>query len=126
MCIHQSRTVLTALLLTLTTTAAIAPATLCAQSGPPVAERHDVTETFYGQVLVDPYRSLENWHDPKVEQWLKGQDDYTRATLNSIPGREKLLARVKELDTASTRVRDAQVWGGKSFYLKAAPGADNV
>jgi|HubBroStandDraft_6_1064221.scaffolds.fasta_scaffold00962_8 prolyl oligopeptidase len=106
--------------------AVAAPSTVCAQSGPPVAERHDVTETFFGQTVIDPYRSLENWHDPKVAQWLKGQDDYTRSTLAAIPGREKFLARVKALDTASTRVRDTQVWGGKTFYLKADPGADNV
>lgn len=125
----QSRRIqvlLAALVLTLTTSALFGPASLSAQSGPPVAERHDVTETFFGQILVDPYRSLEDWHDPKVAQWLKGQDDYTRAALSNIPGREKFLARVKSLDTASTRVRDAQVWGGKTFYLKADPGADNV
>lgn len=120
---RRIRILLIALIFTLT---AAVTAPLRAQSGPPVAERHDVTETFYGQVVVDPYRSLENWHDPKVAQWLKGQDDYTRATLNSIPGRARFLARVKALDTASTRVRDAQVWGGKTFYLKADPGADNV
>jgi prolyl oligopeptidase len=114
-----------ALVLTLTASF-LAASSLSAQSGPPVAERHDVTETFYGQVVVDPYRSLEDWHDPKVAQWLKGQDNYTRATLNSLPGREKFLNRVKSLDTASTRVRDAQIWGGKTFYLKADPGADNV
>lgn len=107
---HCAHVLLTASLLTLTITSP-----LRAQSGPPVAERHDVTETFYGQVLVDPYRSLEDWHDAKVAQWLKGQDDYTRATLNSISGREQFLARVKSLDTASTRVRDTQVWGGKTF-----------
>jgi prolyl oligopeptidase len=117
----RNRILLATLILALTTTTV-----LIAQSGPPVAERHDVSETFYGQVVVDPYRSLEDWHDAKVAQWLKGQDDYTRATLNSIPGREKLLARVKALDTASTRVRDTQIWGGKTFYLKADPGADNV
>jgi prolyl oligopeptidase len=118
---QRLRVLLTALILTLTITAP-----LSAQSGPPVAERHNVTETFYGQAVVDPYRSLEDWHDAKVAQWLKGQDDYTRATLKAIPGREKLLARVKALDTASTRVRDAQIWGGKTFYLKADAGADNV
>ncbi len=122
---YPHRILPTALILFLAA-ALIASTQLSAQSGPPVAERHDVTETLYGQVVVDPYRSLENWHDAKVAQWLKGQDDYTRATLNNIPGREKLLARVKALDTASTRVREAQVWGGKTFYLKADPGADNA
>jgi prolyl oligopeptidase len=95
-------------------------------TGPPPTERHDVTETFFGQSVTDPYRWLENWRDPKGAQWLKAQDNYTRAALAGIPGREKFLARVKALDTASTKVRSAQVWGGKIFYLKSVPGADNV
>ena len=99
---------------------------LNAQAALPPTERHDVTETFYGQSVTDPYRWLENWHDDKVAAWMKAQDNYTRATLASIPGREKFLARVKALDKASTGVRNAQVWGGKIFYLKADPGADNV
>jgi prolyl oligopeptidase len=106
--------------------ACVAPSLSRGQSGPPPAERHDVTEVFYGQSITDPYRGLENWHDAKVAQWLKAQDDYTRSTLTGIPGREKFLARVKALDTASTRVRGTQVWGGKTFYLKADVGADNV
>lgn len=101
-------------------------ATLRAQSGPPPAEREQVSETFYGQTVTDPYRWLEKWQDGKGAAWLKSQDTYTRAALTNIPGREKFLARVKELDTASTHVRSAQVWGGKLFYLKADTGADNT
>src|SRR5271157_3663639 len=107
-------------------TAFAGPSRLSAQTGPPPTEREEVTETFFGQSVTDPYRWLENWHDAKVAQWLKAQNDYTRSTLASIPGREKFLARVKTLDTASTKVRNAQVWGGKTFYLKAEAGADNV
>jgi len=107
-------------------TIVVGPSKLSGQTGPPPTERHEVTETFFGQSVTDAYRWLENWQDAKVAQWLKAQDNYTRATLTSIPGREKFLARVKALDTASTRVRGAQVWGGKTFYLKAAAGADNV
>src|SRR5579871_2116203 len=99
---------------------------LKAQSGPPATERQEVTETFFGQTVTDPYRWLEKWQDGKAAEWLKAQDTYTRALLANIPGREKFLARVKELDTASTRVRNLQVWGGKFFYLKADPGADNA
>ncbi len=99
---------------------------LQAQSGPPPTERQDVTEVFFGQSVTDRYRWLENWREGKGADWLKAQDTYTRSTLTSIPGREKFLARVKALDTASTRVRNAQVWGGKLFYLKADPTADNV
>ena len=102
------------------------PCSLEAQSGSPSTERHDVTETFFGQTVTDPYRWLEDWHEGKVADWLKAQDTYTRSALNGIPGRDKFLARVKALDTASTRVRNAQIWGGTLFYLKADPGADNV
>jgi prolyl oligopeptidase len=97
-----------------------------AQSGPPPTERQDVTEVFFGQSVTDPYRWLENWREGKGAEWLKAQDTYTRSALARIPGREKFLARVKALDTASTRVRNAQVWGGKIFYLKADPNADNL
>jgi len=97
-----------------------------AQSGPPPTERQGVTEVFFGQSVTDPYRWLENWREGKAAEWLKAQDTYTRSALASIPGREKFLARVKALDTASTRVRNAQVWGGKIFYLKTDPNADNL
>jgi prolyl oligopeptidase len=104
----------------------LSPSSLPAQSGPPPTERHDVTEVFYGQTVTDPYRWLEDWHEGRGADWLKVQDTYTRGTLVEIPGREKFLARVKSLDTASTRVRSAQIWGGKLFYLKANPNDDNV
>lgn len=97
-----------------------------APPAPPVADVRDVTDTYFGQTITDPYRWLENGKDPEVVKWMKGQDDYTRAVLAGIPGREKFLQRVKELDTASTRVRGTQVWGGKIFYLKTDPGADNA
>ena len=96
-----------------------------APSGPPPTDRHDVTETFFGQSVTDPYRWLENWHDANVAAWLKAQNDYTRAILAAIPGREKFLARVQALDTSTTSVRGLQVLGGKIFYLKIAAGADN-
>ena len=94
--------------------------------GPPQTERQEVTENFFGQSVTDPYRWLENLHDLKVEQWLRAQDDYTRCILATIPGRAKFLTRVKALDMAGAKVRKAQVWGGKTFYLKTEAGADNA
>jgi prolyl oligopeptidase len=108
----------------MTTAAVLAQSS--ALSGPPPAERHDVTETFFGQSVTDPYRWLENWHDANVAAWLKAQNDYTRAILAAIPGREKFLARVQALDTSTTSVRGLQVLGGRIFYLKIAAGADNA
>jgi Prolyl oligopeptidase, N-terminal beta-propeller domain len=87
--------------------------------GPPATERDDVSDTFFGQTVVDRYRWLEDWHQDKAAHWLKAQDDYTRAALGRIPGRGAFLKRVQALDTASTKVRNLQIWGGKTFYLKA-------
>ncbi len=107
-------------------TALAAPSSLRGQTAPPATEKQQVADTYYGQTVTDPYRWLESWHDAKVTLWLQAQNEYTRTTLAKIPGREKFLVRVKDLDTASTNVRNVQVWGGKTFYLKADPGADNV
>ena len=105
--------------------ALVGPAALSAQSGPPATPRHDVQEVLFGQTVSDPYRWLEHWQDSAAAQWFKVQDRYTRDVLTRIPGRQKFLARVQALDASSSSVTGAQVWGGKTFYLKAAAGAES-
>jgi prolyl oligopeptidase len=63
----------------------------------PVAPVRPVTDDYYGTKIVDSYRYMENLNDPDVQSWFKNQDAYTRAALASIPGRDKLLARIREL-----------------------------
>ena len=84
-----------------------------------------VTDDYFGTKVTDPYRWLENTSDPEVVAWMKAQNDYTRAALSRIPGREKLLDRIKQLDNAGPVVSGLQVWGGHYFYLKTEPGSDN-
>jgi prolyl oligopeptidase len=90
----------------------------------PVAPVRAVTDDYYGTKITDNYRYMENLKDPEVQEWFKNQDAYTRATLASIPGRDKLLARIRELDTsAPARVTDAQrLPGDRYFYEKLFPG----
>jgi len=85
----------------------------------------EVIEDYFGTKVTDPYRWLENTSDPEVGAWMKAQNDYTREALERIPGREKLLDRIKQLDNAGPVVSSLQVWGGHYFYLKAEPGSDN-
>lgn len=85
----------------------------------------EVTDDYFGTRVTDPYRWLENTSDPEVVSWMKSQDDYTRAQLAKIPGRDKLLDRIKSLDNAGAVVASLQVWGGHYFYLKTEPGSDN-
>jgi prolyl oligopeptidase len=103
----------------------LAPLFTSAQVQQPKAPVRNVTEDFFGTKVVDPYRWLENQSDQEVIAWMKAQNDYTRAALERIPGREKLLNRVEALDNAGAVVSGVQVWGGRIFYFKTAPGSDN-
>src|SRR5579864_8456628 len=95
-----------------------------APSKPPVAPVRPVTDDYYGTKIVDNYSYMENMKDPEVQEWFKNQNDFTRVTLDSIPGREKLLARIRELDaSAPATVTDVQrLPGDRYFYQKLLPG----
>jgi prolyl oligopeptidase len=101
------------------------PAVASAQSQLPNTPVRAVIDDYFGTKVVDPYRWLENTSDPEVIAWMKAQNDYTRAVLARIPGRDELLARIKSLDNAGNVVSALQVWGGHYFYYKTEPGSDN-
>lgn len=80
------------------------PALAAGQALPTLPARN-VSETFFGVAVDDPYRATENTADPEVAAWIRAHADHARRTLDAIPGRSALLARVKELDeSASARV----------------------
>jgi prolyl oligopeptidase len=91
-----------------------------APSKPPLAPVRPVTTDYYGIQVVDPYRYMENLKDPQVEAWFKGQNAYSRAVLAKIPGRDALLARIRELDQSTpARVSDVhRMPDGRYFYQK--------
>ncbi len=97
---------------------------------PPVAPVRPVTDDYYGTKVVDNYRYFENLKDLEVQQWMKAQADYTQAVLATLPGRERLLARLRELD-ASERAVTGGVWrfpGDRYVYYKrlASEGVSKV
>src|SRR5664280_3780777 len=71
-----------------------------AAQNPPVAPVTNVTDTYFGVTVSDPYRYMENLKDPEVAAWMKAQNDFTHSILDRIPGRKPLLARIQELDDA--------------------------
>ena len=68
---------------------------------------------------------MENTKDPQFQSWAKAQATYTEEVLKSVPGREKLLDRIKELDNAGAQISSFQSFGGRYFYLKTMPGDNN-
>ena len=122
---HQSRVARwassTATLALLTTQTAVGQAPPQASlAAPPVAPIRAVQDDYYGTTVVDPYRYMEDLQNPEVQTWLKAQNDYTRAALTRIPGRNDLLARIRQLDEAATaRVFDVRrLPGGRYMYQK--------
>jgi prolyl oligopeptidase len=106
-------------------TFAIGAALLCAatnvsvQAKPPVAPVKNVSETYFGVTVGDPYRYMEDLKNPEVAAWMKAQSDYTRDTLAKIPQRDELLKEVTTFgDAAAARVSSVGIVGDKVYYLK--------
>jgi len=94
---------------------------------PPVAPVKKVTETHFGTTVVDPYRYMEDFKSPAVQDWVKGQAEFAERTLHSLRGRDALLARIAELDAGAPYSISgiARRPSGDLFYFKQL-AAENV
>lgn len=88
---------------------------------PPPTPMHDVTETFFGDVVHDPYRWLEDADAPAVRQWIAAQNDYTEKVMDGFEDAKAIARRVGELALTSTRRSDPEIVGGTLFYLRQTP-----
>jgi prolyl oligopeptidase len=88
---------------------------------PPVAPVMPVTDDYFGTPVTDNYRYFEDQTNPQVQAWMKGQADYARSVLDSLPGRRALLDRVTAIDKTLVVVFDVQQRGGRYFYQKRRP-----
>jgi prolyl oligopeptidase len=96
-------------------------------AAPPPAPVRPVTDEYFGVKVVDPYRYMEDLKDPQVVLWFKAQDDYTRAVLASIPGRDPLLTRIKVLDEGATaRISDVRRLPGDHYFYQKRLASEDV
>jgi len=63
----------------------------------PATRTDAIVDTVHGLQLPDPYRWLEDEKSPEVQAWMTAQDEYARAELAKLPGRDQLAARLREL-----------------------------
>lgn len=96
-----------------------------AQQGPPKAPAHEVSDTYFGQKIVDPYRWMEDSKNPDFVTWMKAQADYTRGHLDQLPMRADLLKRLEELSDTGVRVSGVQRAANYYFYYRIAPGEND-
>jgi prolyl oligopeptidase len=95
-------------------------ATVAGVAMPPPFAPCPVVDTHWGEKIEDPYRCLENTADPAVQAYMKAQADATAQVLSRLPGRERLLRRIQEIDAevpanVTDVTRDAR---GNLFYEK--------
>lgn len=91
----------------------------------PVARVEIVKDTYFGETVSDPYRWMESYADPDWLPFLKGQNEHTRAVLDALPGRSKLLRRIQALSGDIALTSDVQRAGGKVFFRQRPVGSDN-
>ncbi|MCK6588896.1 MAG: S9 family peptidase, partial [Polyangiaceae bacterium] len=85
------------------------------------AENH--ADVLFGVTVRDPYRWLEDGKSKETQAWMTAQDDLARRHLSSLPGREALRERLKELmyfDAVSAPIRR----GKRFFYMRRHKGAE--
>lgn len=63
----------------------------------PKTKTVNITDTYFGTDVKDPYRWLEDDRSPETEAWAKAQNKVTNAYLEKIPFRNELKKRLSDL-----------------------------
>jgi prolyl oligopeptidase len=120
---------LRAALLYLTLTAALilaAPASFAQTATPPVAPIHPFVTNYYGTLVTDNYRWMETPNSQPLAAYMKGQNTYTRAILDSLPGRAALLREITADNNLLSETDSLFIANGKYFYLQSQPGQNTA
>lgn len=90
---------------------------------PPHSQVEIVTEVLHGVPVSDPYRWLEDQDSPRTRDWLSAQTQYARAYLDSIPDRERVRERIRQLLDVET-YDSLQKAGTRYFFRKRVAGQE--
>jgi prolyl oligopeptidase len=63
----------------------------------PETKKGTETDNYFGTVIQDPYRWLENDTSSETKEWVKTEQAFTEDYLSKIPFREKIRKRYKDL-----------------------------
>ena len=92
---------------------------------PPYTPIEAVTEVLHGVSVTDPYRWLEDQESPRTRDWLRAQKQYARSYLDSIPGRDGIRERIRELLDVET-YDSIQKIGPRYFFRKRVRGQEQA
>ncbi|MDB4966005.1 MAG: prolyl endopeptidase [Myxococcales bacterium] len=83
----------------------------------PETRRDAIVDDVHGVKIADPYRWLEDASKPEVKAWMATQDKVARQLIATLPGRDKLAARLKELFYLES-VSPPSHFGSRFFYMR--------
>ncbi len=83
----------------------------------PQTRKDTIEDNYFGTIVKDPYRWLEDDNSEETKNWVKAQNKVTFDFLNKIPFRDKIKDRITEIynyERYSTPFKK----GGKYFFFK--------
>jgi prolyl oligopeptidase len=112
----------TAAALAVAAASAVAGAAYAADSSAPPTALSEVTDTYHGVRVSDPYRWLEDSADPKVHDWSVAEDKRTRQYLDALPQRERIYRQLlAQISATSSSYHALYAAGGQVFALYDEP-----
>lgn len=63
----------------------------------PKARKTDNTDEYFGTVVADPYRWMEDLNSAELKDWIKKENEITFSYLDKIPFRDKIRQRLTEI-----------------------------
>jgi prolyl oligopeptidase len=90
---------------------------------PPKTRTDNVKELIHGVEIADPYRWLEDQQSLETRAWIDAQNRYSRALLDSLPGREAQKRRLTELMKVET-IDVPRERNGKYFFKRRSAAQD--
>ena len=87
----------------------------------PRTEKDTVTTNYFGTVVSDPYRWLENGNSQKVKEWIKKQNKFTDKILSRFSEGKKIASRINTLSITSVEQFSPELINGKLFFMQFTP-----
>lgn len=83
-----------------------------------------VTDDYFGTVVADPYRPLENDTAPATLEWVKAENALTESYLSAIPFRNQVKERLTKLNNYK-KTGLPSIWKDGKYYFFENNGLQN-